>query len=301
MYINLLKYSVKNILRNKFLSISSVLVLTLLMFFINTLLVLHNLSFKLIDSINSKISISLYLQDDYDKTTNDVVDLINNIKSISPKIKVVYKDKTQVLEDIRKKDSELVRILEQNNPLPNTILVSDIPLNVYNKLNNTIENKLYLFTDTKNTTDSNIDKIADYKNQFKRINKTIQVLKTLQVWLYIIIMVFLLSIAIIIYSIIGNFIYYYKDEIYITKLVWWSNLFIYWPFSLQWMIYSFISFFISLAIFLLVLKNAVLLFWDEYNMWFLLNNAWLVFPIELLVFMVIWAVSWYFSTKKYLK
>lgn len=114
-------------------------------------------------------------------------------------------------------------------------------------------------------------------------------------------MVFLLSIAIIIYSIIGNFIYYYKDEIYITKLVWWSNLFIYWPFSLQWMIYSFISFFISLAIFLLVLKNAVLLFWDEYNMWFLLNNAWLVFPIELLVFMVIWAVSWYFSTKKYLK
>ncbi len=301
MYINLLKYSVKNILRNKFLSISSILVLTLLMFFINTLLVLHNLSFKLIDSINSKISISLYLQDDYDKTTNDVVDLINNIKSISPQIKVVYKDKTQVLEDIRKKDSELVRILEQNNPLPNTILISDIPLNVYNKLNNTIENKLYLFTDTKNTASSNIDKIADYKNQFKRINKTIQVLKTLQVWLYIIIMVFLLSIAIIIYSIIWNFIYYYKDEIYITKLVWWSNVFIYWPFSLQWMIYSFISFFISLAIFLLVLKNAVLLFWDEYNMWFLLNNAWLVFPIELWVFMLIWAISWYFSTKKYLK
>jgi len=301
MYINLLKYSIKNILRNKFLSISSILVLTLLMFFINTLLVLHNLSFKLIDSINSKISISLYLQDDYDKTTNDVVDLINNIKSISPKIKVVYKDKTQVLEDIRKKDSELVKILEKNNPLPNTILISNIPLNVYNKLNNIIENKIYLFTDTKNTSNSNIDKIADYKSQFKRINKTIQVLKTLQVWLYIIIVVFLLSIAIIIYSIIWNFIYYYKDEIYITKLVWWSNMFIYWPFSLQWMIYSFISFFISLAIFLLALKNVVLLFWDEYKMWFLLNNAWLVFPIELWVFMLIWAISWYFSTKKYLK
>jgi hypothetical protein len=36
-------------------------------------------------------------------------------------------------------------------------------------------------------------------------------------------------------------------------------------------------------------------------MGFLLKNASIVFPIELLVFMFIWAISWYFSTKKYLK
>jgi cell division protein FtsX len=180
MYINLLKYSVKNILRNKFLSISSILVLTLLMFFINTLLVLHNLSFKLIDSINSKISISLYLQDDYDKTTNDVVDLINDIKKISPDLSVVYKDKTEVLEDIRKKDSALVRILEQNNPLPNTILIKNIPLAVYDELNRKIESKIYLFSDSKKDKMDKIDDFSDYKSQFKRINSTISVLKTLQ-------------------------------------------------------------------------------------------------------------------------
>jgi cell division protein FtsX len=146
-----------------------------------------------------------------------------------------------------------------------------------------------------------IDDFSDYKSQFKRINSTISVLKTLQFWLYIIIGVFLLSIAVIIYSIIWNFIYYYRDEIYITRLVWWSNIFIYWPFSLQGMIYSIISFFISLAIFFFVLRNVTILFWDEYNMWFLLNNAKIVFPIELVVFMFIWAISWYFSTKKYLK
>jgi len=301
MYINLLKYSVKNILRNKFLSISSILVLTLLMFFINTLLVLHNLSFKLIDSINSKISISLYLQDEYDKTTNDVVDLINDLKKISPELSVVYKDKSEVLEDIRKKDKELVRILEQNNPLPNTILIKNIPLSVYDELNLAIENKIYLFSDSKKDWLDKIDDFSDYKSQFKRINNTISVLKTLQVWLYIIIWVFLLSIAVIIYSIIWNFIYYYRDEIYITRLVWWSNVFIYWPFSLQWMIYSIISFFVSLWVFFFVLRNVVILFWDEYNMEFLLKNAWIVFPIELLVFMFIWAISWYFSTKKYLK
>ena len=57
------KYSLKNILRNKFLSFSSILVLTLLMFFINILVILHDVSFKLIDSINSKMTISLYLQE----------------------------------------------------------------------------------------------------------------------------------------------------------------------------------------------------------------------------------------------
>jgi hypothetical protein len=36
-------------------------------------------------------------------------------------------------------------------------------------------------------------------------------------------------------------------------------------------------------------------------MWFLLNNAKIVFPIELIIFIFIWAISWYFSTKKYLK
>jgi len=74
------KYSIKNILRNKFLSFSSILVLTLLMFFINILVVLHDVSFKLIDSINSKMTISLYLDDKYDKNSIEVIDLIEDIK-----------------------------------------------------------------------------------------------------------------------------------------------------------------------------------------------------------------------------
>jgi cell division transport system permease protein len=76
------KYSVKNILRNKFLSFSSVLVLTLLMFFINILVILHDVSFNLIDSINSKLSISLYLDEKYDKNTTEVIKLEEDIKNI---------------------------------------------------------------------------------------------------------------------------------------------------------------------------------------------------------------------------
>ena len=59
MLFNITKYSVKNILRNKFLTISTILVLTLLMFFINVLQILDSVSVKIISGINSKMSISL--------------------------------------------------------------------------------------------------------------------------------------------------------------------------------------------------------------------------------------------------
>jgi hypothetical protein len=63
MLFNITKYSVKNILRNKFLTISTILVLTLLMFFINVLQILDSVSVKIISGINSKMSISLYLKE----------------------------------------------------------------------------------------------------------------------------------------------------------------------------------------------------------------------------------------------
>ena len=81
MLLRLLRYAVKNILRNTFLSISSVLILTLLMFFINILIVLHSVSIKLIDGVNEKLTISLYLKDDYNKNSLEVIDLLSDIKN----------------------------------------------------------------------------------------------------------------------------------------------------------------------------------------------------------------------------
>jgi cell division protein FtsX len=82
MFSRIFTYSVKNIFRNKFLSISSVLVLTLLVFFINLLLVIQNISFKIIDNVNEKLTVSLYLQDEYDKNSEPVRLLINGIEDL---------------------------------------------------------------------------------------------------------------------------------------------------------------------------------------------------------------------------
>ena len=301
MFTKLLKYSVKNILRNKFLSISSILVLTLLMFFINLLLVVESTSFELIKYVNNKMSISLYLKNDYDKNTKEVIDLKNNLKKVSNNLNIVYKSKDEVLEEIRQQDEELVKILEKNNPLPNTITISNIPLSDYEKINYIISWKLYLFSwddEIKNTDES----FSSYKAQYSRITKVIKILKILAAGLYVIIAIFVFAIWIITYSIIWNFIYYYRDEIYITKLVWWSRAFIYWPFSLQWILYSIIAFLISSFSFVFFIKYWIYwIFQEKYSLDYIFEKANIIFPLELLLFIIIWWLSWYFSSKKYLK
>lgn len=296
---NIFKYSIKNILRNKFLSFSSVLVLILLMFFINILLVLHNVGFKLIDSINDKMSISLYLNDSYDENDLEVINLMNWIKTLSKEIDVQYKTKEVLLEELRTQDPKLVWILEWENPLPNTILISNIWLDQYTSVNDLIKKRIEILDNSWDA--QSTQSFVDYDEQYNRIINIISILNILKVWLYIIIWIFLLSIAVIVYSIIWNFIYYYRDEIYITKLVGWSNIFIYWPFVLQWIIYTFVSFLFAMTLFILLLKNISYIFSWDHSFDFIYNNLWMIMWIELIVFVLIWALSWYVSSKKYVK
>lgn len=298
MFWRLFKYWVKNILRNKFLSFSSVLVLILLMFFVNILMVMHNLSNSLIDSINSKLTISLYLKDEYNSQHPDVLKLMNDIESNFKNIDLEYLSKEAVLENMRKKSEELVNIVKSVNPLPSTINLSNIKINQYESLNKIIEWKIYLLTEFKQNSNSSVE----YRNQYNRIIKVITILKTLKIALYIIIFIFLMSIFIITYSIIWNFIYHYRDEIYITKLVWWSNVFIYGPFIFQGLIYSLISFILSFVLYLTLLNNIWYVFQKDLIKEYVLNlEINYLYFIQLLVFVIIWIFSSYLSSKRYIK
>lgn len=296
MFFRILKYALKNILRNTFLSISSILVLTLLMFFINILLILHNVSFKLIESVNSKMTISLYLNEGYDKNSIEVINLINDVKNFSKQVKVQYKSKEEGLEEIREKDPELVKIIERQNPLPDTIVLSWIQLEEYDIINTIIEKRLYILSDEK---EKNKDFFSNYSSQYKRISKVITILHTLQIGLYVVIWIFLISIAVIVYSIIWNFIYYYKDEIYITKLVGGDNSFIYGPFVFQWVIYTCISYVFASLIFFILIKNVNFIFPSAYSLDFL-YSSFFTFFLQFIVFLILGWVSWFFSSRKYI-
>ncbi len=287
-------------MRNTFLSISSILILTLLILFIDILVVLQDVSFRIIDSINERMTISLYLKNDYDKNSIEVIDLQKDIKKAIPEVVTTYKTKDELLDEIRERDPDLVSIIERQNPLPETITIENIPLQQYEILNTLIENKLFILTDGINESQQD-EYFSNYTQQFERIQQVTTLLKNLQIGLWIVIITVIISIGIIIYSVIGNFIYYYKNEIYITRLVWGSNIFIYGPFMVQGMIYVAISFILSTILFLMLLYNVSSLF-DTQDISAVYR--WEIAPVlaaEAILFLLIGALSGFFSSRRYLK
>ena len=329
MFSRILKYSVKNILRNKFLSVSSVLVLGLLIFFINILVVLHNVSINLIDEVNDKLTISLYLKDDLSEESLAANELIKDLERVSPDIVVRYNSKEDVLADLEQKSPQLVQILERDNPLPPTITIEWVSLEKYDQLNDVISSRASLMLDSQNLDPEVLartewaldlstvsgatdlvtplptaeDEVFSYEKQFNRINDVTSVLSLLKYGLYFIIAIFVASIGIIVYSVISNFVYYYRNEIYITKLVGGSNIFIYGPFSLQGLIYTVFAYVISIGLFLLLASNASRIFITDIGdieSFIFSTNFTSILLIELIVFAILGIFSGFLSSKKYL-
>ncbi len=265
------------------------------------MLVVQHVSFLLIDSVNNKWSISLYLKKDYDKNSVDVVNLINSIKNIGDEIDISYRDKEDALEEVRRRTPDLAEILERTNPLPATIKLSNIHIDKYKEINYVVEWKMFLFDTWEKTEEAKNSYFWTYAAQYKNIVGVTTYLQILQIVLYIVVAMLLLSIGIIIYSIIGNFVFYYRDEIYITRLVWWSKVFIYGPFSLQGMMYAALGFLFWLGLFYSGVHITNSLLTESYTLSFILWEYQLIFLLEFLVFIFIWGVSWLISSRKYLK
>lgn len=241
------------------------------------------------------MTISLYVNEKYDKTSVEVIDFMQDLKKFSNSIVVEYKTKWELLNEIGNQDPELVKILERTNPLPDTIRLSNIKLEEYQQLNALIQSKLYILSEDN----TNKDAYSNYSSQYNRIEKVISVLRTLQFWLYIIIGIFIISIAVIVYSVIGNFVYYYKDEIYITRLVGGSKIFVYGPFVAQGMIYAFSSFLLSTCIFYIFVQNINLLLTSEYMLPFFEDPVGTL-SLQMIVFSLVGGLSGLFSSRRYL-
>ncbi len=297
----ILKYAIKNIIRNKFLSFSAFLVLSLMIFFINILILSNYTTNYLIEKINSKLTISIYLKQWYTNTNSEVIDLILNIKSLNKDLWVKYVSSQDAFLILQEQDPDLASIIEpdQENPLPSSIFVEKIWFNEYEILDSVISKYKNIIVYDENKSKKNI---IDYKAQYERINYVIKIFKYIQYWIYCIICFFVFAVFIIIYNTIWNFIFFYREEIKITKLVWWDNIFIYGPFSLQWLIYTIISAIISIIIFFYIIKTINIYMISDFpkfiNNFIQLNYKY--FIIEILILSITWIFSWFLSSIRFI-
>jgi cell division transport system permease protein len=251
----ILKYAFRNIIRNPLLSISSIFVITLLIFFVNILLGVLYTSERFIAWVNDRISFTISFQSGYTVSDVRVRTLADALQTAFTGIAIETISKKQAFALLKERNPDLTALIENSweNPLPDSLRIDNIPLDQYSMFNEIIsQEKDILFYDK----DSLDRKYLDFQSQFQRVSTVVKLLSTLSYAVYALLGLFIFTVAVIIYTVIGNSIFFHKQEIEIIELVGGRSSFIYGPFLLQWAFYG--SFATLLALALVVLLSALI-------------------------------------------
>ncbi len=215
---NILRYAFKNISRNIFLSITSIVVISLLVFFVNILLFILFATERFIDGVNDRISITINFRDEFNAGDPRALSFIGEVTGSFTGISTEYISREDAFSILKNRDPDLALIIENTseNPLPNSIKISKIGLGEYKALNNTIAR----FQDILQYDATDMDKkLLDYRAQYARISVIVEMLHSLEKGIYILLALFVFTVFAIVHMIIRNFIYYLQDEVQIIELV----------------------------------------------------------------------------------
>jgi cell division protein FtsX len=294
------KYAVKNIIRNPFLSLSSIGVIVLIAFFINILLLVNHATHSIVNRIEDRLSLSVYLRSSYTDKNSEVIQLLSDLKSLGRGIDIRYESPADALAKLKRLDPELVKVIENDsdNPLPASIIISKINRELYETVDQAVaKHQSIIIFDEK----ASKNKLIDYRAQYKKIQSLTDVVNNVIIGVYFIIGFFIFTVFFIVYSIIGNFVFYYRDEIKITKLVGGDNIYVYGPFSIQGFLYTTIAGICSLGLFLYILWNLPFsLFDDSQFVSVFFADSVSYFMIEIGGLALIGLLSGYFSSIRFI-
>ena len=228
----ILKYALKNIIRNPILSLSSIFVIGLLIFFVNILIFVLFASERFIASVNSRISFTINFQSGYTVTSPDARILVQQLEWTFSGIVVESISKEDALLLLQSRNPDLATLVENTgeNPLPDSIRIDNIPIDQYSAFNTLIEKNKHILQYNKDAFDR---KLLDYQSQFSRIAFVVYLLSLLEFGVFALLIFFAFTVSVILYTVVSNSIFFFRQEIEIIHLVGGRSSFIYGPFLLQ--------------------------------------------------------------------
>lgn len=292
-----------NFIRNASLAIAAmavmVVTLTIVLFSVITNATFNNT----IAQITSKIDISVFLKDS--TTSSQTKQLIGGLEK-QPNVKSVqYLNKEQALHQYQQQNAGneqlLTAINETSNPLPATILVKPVDLNHIQDI------KAFLSKPENAKLQSDAPSYSgDRKEAIDKITHATNVLREIGI---ITVIVFAVICALIIFNTIQMAIFNRRDEIQIQRLLGASTSFIRGPFVVETIIYGILSAVVSVLIinaaFLAsssALQASSLGLLDiNYASSYFGSHFWWLLAMQLVLGIVLGAVSSAIATRRYLK
>lgn len=241
----ILLFALRNIVRNWFLSVSTVTVLLLVSFFAAMLILVEHTTDTLIQRVTERLSLSVYLQKDIPEENPQLQLLMQQVKQIHPNIEVEYQSSDMAFSQLQERIPDITAIVESNseNLLPSKLFVQirHIPgerfdPDLYQQIDAVIQkNASILLYDKDSPTYASL---VDYQSQYDRVSRLVSVFDSISWGARAILIVAIFSATAIAYSSIGNMVFSAREEVNIIQLVGGSYWYVYAPFIVQSLIYS---------------------------------------------------------------
>ena len=248
-----LKLSLKNIWRNKILSVATVFVMGTILFIFNIILAINFITNDALEDLNQKIDITVYLKEstDYGKA----LDIIEELESAEEITEVNYTSKEDALLQIKTTHPNISLAFEKyslGNPLPASLNIVTVHPKyhpaVADYLKQTKFQTYFSSIITENTNDAN-GILTSVSENLINLNKfTNQII----FWL---IMTFVVGGTLIILNALQMTIFTRKKEISIMKLVGAPYSFIRMPFIIESIIYGLLAVILSFLMLKILASN----------------------------------------------
>ncbi|PIZ71850.1 hypothetical protein COY07_04210 [Candidatus Peregrinibacteria bacterium CG_4_10_14_0_2_um_filter_43_11] len=229
-----------NLLRNKFLSIATMLVIALIFFVFNVILAFSFATDSVIDKIGEKIDISAEILPDVEDYT--IQTLLETVRK-HPNIRdVIYVSKEEALKRFGTKYPNVIAFLSHNeleNPLPNVVRIVSDDLSNNNAIITYLEQPQF----SRIINQEKLLKNQEQKTRNEKILDITHFIKQIGIWLNVI---FALVAILILFNSININIHAHQKEIHIMQLVGANHRFIRGGFLFEGVIYAVLALLISL-------------------------------------------------------
>jgi len=291
-----LKFGMSSLSRNKFLTISTIVLIAVIIFIFNIFLTINFVIKYALNDLTQRVDLVVYLKSDI--KYHQVQDIMNELKEQKGIIDVEYTSRNEALEIVSKTHPETVEILktyEIENPLPPSLNVITEKPEYHIMVQQFLNQEKYRSLISQ---DLNAEEKVAKANEIVSKNLT-QLSRVTNQIIFWILIIFIIGTFVIIINAIQLTIYSRKKEIYIMRLVGATRNFIRLPFLFEGLFYAFIATFISFGIYALI-ANQINMETISFGIYFNQIPLQLIALIEFIVIAMFGLISSFIAVQQYL-
>ena len=241
----ILKAGLQGFYRNRTVSISSILILTITLSIITSVFFFRAVFNYTIGEVKNKVDIRLYLKNDITEASSNEIQSI--LQSLPETKSLSFVSRDEALAIFKEKNANNQSSLDAltnigTNPFPASIIVQAKDSTMYESIINKINNENILGANK-----DSVEKInyLDLKDSIDRLNNIVSWVTSAG---YAISMIFIIMSIMIVYNTVRLAIFVFKEEINVMKLVGASDMYIRGPFIVEASLYGVLAAVISTAL-----------------------------------------------------